>query len=269
MVRPITIGHVTLRNRVVMGDIPTRLETRDNPVERMAAFMAARAEGEVGLILTEGHSPTPRGEWIPSHPCSMTPRTSTNTASSGRRPRRRRTDRPSDTPRRTIRESRIMRRSNRRRVRAHRQTRTVTDPKSDEFGLTAEGRAQMIPSGRAKLMDKRVVWSGTHLSQAGLIERPVRAQVKITPAGLEVLRSRSDRVDVSVLRDYPAYREFRERSRAKQPADSSAVEMRDSGEASSPEDLIDSEVAENRAGVEGEILKKALSLSPLVFEDFV
>jgi 2,4-dienoyl-CoA reductase (NADPH2) len=40
----------------------TRLETRDNPVERMAAFMAARAEGEVGLILTEGHSLTPRGE---------------------------------------------------------------------------------------------------------------------------------------------------------------------------------------------------------------
>jgi len=50
-----------------------------------------------------------------------------------------------------------------------------------------------------------------------------------------------------VLRDYPAYREFRERSRAKQPADSSAVEMRESGETSSPEDLIDAAVAENRA----------------------
>jgi restriction system protein len=28
-------------------------------------------------------------------------------------------------------------------------TRTVTDAMSDEFGLTAEERAQMIPSGRA------------------------------------------------------------------------------------------------------------------------
>lgn len=61
-----------------------------------------------------------------------------------------------------------------------RSTRTVTDAMSDEFGLTAEERAQMIPSGRAKLMDNRVAWSLTHLSQAGLIERPVRAQVKIT-----------------------------------------------------------------------------------------
>ena len=51
-------------------------------------------------------------------------------------------------------------------------TRTVTDAMSDEFGLTAEERAQMIPSGRAKLMDNRVAWSLTHLSQAGLIERP-------------------------------------------------------------------------------------------------
>jgi 2,4-dienoyl-CoA reductase (NADPH2) len=68
MLRPITIGHVTLRNRVVMGAMHTRLETRDNPVERMAAFMAARAEGEVGLILTEGHSPTPEGRMDPESP---------------------------------------------------------------------------------------------------------------------------------------------------------------------------------------------------------
>ena len=148
-------------------------------------------------------------------------------------------------------------------------TRTIINAMSDEFGLTAEERAQMIPSGRAKLMDNRIGWSLTHLSQAGLIERPARAQVKITPAGLEVLRSHPDRVDVSVLRDYPAYREFRERSKAKQPADSAAVDMRDSGETSSPEDLIDAAVAENRAAVEGEILKRALSLSPTGFENLV
>jgi restriction system protein len=149
-----------------------------------------------------------------------------------------------------------------------RSTRTVTDAMSDEFGLTAQERAQLIPSG-SKLMDNRVGWSLTHLSQAGLIERPARAQVKITPAGLEVLGSHPDRVDVSVLRDYPAYREFRERSRAKQPADSSAVDMRESGETSSPEDLIDAAVAENRAAVEGEILKKALGLTPTGFENLV
>lgn len=89
MLRPITIGHVTCGTASSWA-MHTRLETRDNPVERMAAFMAARAEGEVGLILTESHPPTPEGRMDPESSCSMTPRTSTNTASSGRRPRRRR-----------------------------------------------------------------------------------------------------------------------------------------------------------------------------------
>jgi restriction endonuclease Mrr len=89
-------------------------------------------------------------------------------------------------------------------------------------------------------------WSLTHLSQAGLIERPVRAQVKIPSAGLDVVRTHPDRVDVSVLRDYPAYREFRERSRAKHPANSAAADMRDSGEKSSPADLIGAAVAARR-----------------------
>jgi restriction system protein len=34
-------------------------------------------------------------------------------------------------------------------------TRTIINAMSDEFGLTAEERAQMIPSGRAKLIDNR------------------------------------------------------------------------------------------------------------------
>jgi restriction system protein len=41
------------------------------------------------------------------------------------------------------------------------------------------------------------------------------------------------------------------------------------GETSSPEDLIDAAVSENRAAVEGEILKKALSLTPTGFENLV
>ena len=150
-----------------------------------------------------------------------------------------------------------------------RSTRNVIVAMSDEFGLTADERAELLPSGRSKSMDNRVGWSLTHLSQAGLIERPMRAQVRITPAGREVLRSHLDRVDMSVLRTYPSYREFRERSKSKQPAISPALDVRDDGETASPQDLIDAAVAENRAAVEGEILKKALGLSPTGFEDLV
>ncbi|MFP3275737.1 MAG: NADPH-dependent 2,4-dienoyl-CoA reductase [Paraburkholderia sp.] len=58
---PLQVGRTTLRNRMVMGAMHTRLETLDRPVERLAAFYSARAKGEIGLILTGGYSPTPEG----------------------------------------------------------------------------------------------------------------------------------------------------------------------------------------------------------------
>jgi 2,4-dienoyl-CoA reductase (NADPH2) len=62
------VGAVTLRNRIVMGAMHTRLETLDRPHERVAAFYRTRAQGEVGLILTCGHSPNREGIFEPNAP---------------------------------------------------------------------------------------------------------------------------------------------------------------------------------------------------------
>ncbi len=61
LLSPLKVGGATLPNRMVMGAMHTRLETLDRPHERLAAFYAARARGEVGLILTGGFSPVPEG----------------------------------------------------------------------------------------------------------------------------------------------------------------------------------------------------------------
>jgi 2,4-dienoyl-CoA reductase (NADPH2) len=61
LLAPLRIGRTTIPNRMVMGAMHTRLETLDRPQERLAAFYAARARGEVGLILTGGYSPVPEG----------------------------------------------------------------------------------------------------------------------------------------------------------------------------------------------------------------
>lgn len=61
LLAPLELGRTTVRNRMVMGAMHTRLGTLDRPVERLAAFYGARAKGEVGLILTGGYSPTPEG----------------------------------------------------------------------------------------------------------------------------------------------------------------------------------------------------------------
>jgi 2,4-dienoyl-CoA reductase (NADPH2) len=61
---PLTIGNVTLKNRVLMGSIHLGLEDIPGGIERMARFYADRARGGVGLIVTGGVGPNPEGAAI-------------------------------------------------------------------------------------------------------------------------------------------------------------------------------------------------------------
>ncbi|MDR5804860.1 NADPH-dependent 2,4-dienoyl-CoA reductase [Caballeronia sp. LZ001] len=61
LLAPLKVGSVPLRNRMVMGAMHTRIETLTRPDERLAAFYAERAAGEVGLIVSGGFSPNAEG----------------------------------------------------------------------------------------------------------------------------------------------------------------------------------------------------------------
>lgn len=152
------------------------------------------------------------------------------------------------------------------------RSRVVKEAMTDQFELTDRERAEMLPSGRQRTMDNRVGWSLTYLSQAGLVQRPARGQVQITDAGRAALKANPNRIDMKLLERYPSYVEFRDRTRS---AASAAIGQDDRPElapsaepvaAISPQDLADRAVAENRAAMQGELLKKALALDPKGFE---
>ncbi|MEI4231499.1 NADPH-dependent 2,4-dienoyl-CoA reductase [Roseovarius sp. D22-M7] len=72
MLSPIDLGHVTLKNRVIMGSMHTGLEeTRD--WDRVAEFYAARARADVGLMITGGMAPNPEGGVFPGAAGLYTP----------------------------------------------------------------------------------------------------------------------------------------------------------------------------------------------------
>jgi 2,4-dienoyl-CoA reductase (NADPH2) len=58
---PLDLGFTTLKNRVIMGSMHTGLEENPDGLERLAAYFAERARGEVGLIVTGGFSPNLEG----------------------------------------------------------------------------------------------------------------------------------------------------------------------------------------------------------------
>jgi 2,4-dienoyl-CoA reductase (NADPH2) len=59
--RPLDLGFTSLRNRVLMGSMHVGLEEAPGGLQRLAAFYAERARGEVGLIVTGGIAPNERG----------------------------------------------------------------------------------------------------------------------------------------------------------------------------------------------------------------
>ena len=81
----------------------------------------------------------------------------------------------------------------------------------------------MLPSGAQALFTNRVAWAVTHLTQAGLLTRPERGRYLLTERGRKVLQDYPDRVDMTVLSQFPEYQQFRARKSDKQVEKSVAV----------------------------------------------
>ncbi|MFN4129579.1 MAG: 2,4-dienoyl-CoA reductase FMN-binding domain-containing protein, partial [Paracoccaceae bacterium] len=64
LLAPLDLGHIRLRNRVLMGSMHTGLEETGD-WGRVAAFYAARAAGGAGLIVTGGMAPNREGGVFP------------------------------------------------------------------------------------------------------------------------------------------------------------------------------------------------------------
>lgn len=64
LLAPLELGHVTLKNRVLMGSMHTGLEELGD-WNRVAEFYAARARGGVGLMVTGGVAPNREGGVFP------------------------------------------------------------------------------------------------------------------------------------------------------------------------------------------------------------
>lgn len=61
LLSPLDLGHITLKNRVLMGSMHVGLEHEVGPLKKMAAYFARRAEGNCGIIITGGVAPNAEG----------------------------------------------------------------------------------------------------------------------------------------------------------------------------------------------------------------
>ena len=96
--------------------------------------------------------------------------------------------------------------------REHQQA-ALVEALADQFSLTPEERAELIPSGRKTKLYDRVSWARNYLTGAGLLERTGRGRSSITQRGREVLAGNPERIDNTYLRQFPEFREYLRPSR--------------------------------------------------------
>lgn len=63
--KPLDLGFVTLKNRIMMGSMHTGLEEDKNGLHRLAAFYKERADAQVALMVTGGFAPNRAGRLAP------------------------------------------------------------------------------------------------------------------------------------------------------------------------------------------------------------
>jgi restriction system protein len=110
-----------------------------------------------------------------------------------------------------------------------------------------------------------VHWAVTYLYQSGLLRRPRRGVVRITPRGQEVLAKHPDRVDLSVLVQFEEFIEFRGHSRQADRAGSVA----ETAAEATPRETVAAAVEEANAAVAAEVLDRARERGPAFLEHLV
>ncbi|MCB1805578.1 MAG: restriction endonuclease [Candidatus Competibacteraceae bacterium] len=138
---------------------------------------------------------------------------------------------------------------------------------ADEFGLTEEERNELLPSGSQAVFNNRVGWARSYLKQAGLLASPKRGYFVITQKGKDLLANKPDKVDVSVLEQYPEFIEFK--NRRKDKGESETAEEVESETIQTPEDALASAYSKLRQALESEILNAVKEASPSFFERLV
>lgn len=141
----------------------------------------------------------------------------------------------------------------------------------DEFSLTLDERAKLLPSGKQRVLHNRAHWAKFYLMKAGLVSFPKRGMFVATDAGKKLLAQNPDAIDLDLLRTYPSFEEFyrgdhgsNELSANTAPTAPPAILS-----AATPEEQIETAFIALQSALRTELLERISHNSPAFFEDLI
>lgn len=142
----------------------------------------------------------------------------------------------------------------------------------DEFGLTPEERARLLPSGRQRILHNRAHWAKFYLMKAGLVSFPKRGSFVATDVGRELLGRNPSKIDVELLRQYPSFEEFYRGDHAGgevTAAATAAAPQSTSLPSATPEEEIEKAYSTLLAALRTDLLHRMLQNTPTFFEGLI
>src|SRR5690606_29931424 len=95
---------------------------------------------------------------------------------------------------------------------------------SEYFNLSDAEKRERLPGGSQLTYQNRCNWATIYLYNAGLLERPQRGVYRISEAGQKLLSKKPDRIDISVLNEFPQFLAWRAKGSKRKASSKSSEE---------------------------------------------
>jgi restriction system protein len=138
---------------------------------------------------------------------------------------------------------------------------------ANQFALSPEEKAELLPSGRQPVFDNRVAWAKSYLQQAGILKPTRRAHFQITERGQHLLSENPPRIDIEYLERFPEFIEFRYGQKTTTPE--LATRTLEEQVQSTPEEILEAAYQRIRNELAVELLKRVKQAPPEFFERLV
>lgn len=142
---------------------------------------------------------------------------------------------------------------------------------SDEFGLTEDEKAELLPSGKQTIVANRIHWAKTYLKQAGLVDATRWGHFVITERGCTVLRQNPKAIDNRLLETFDEFQDFKTRQRAQDASTDLRSPQKDvvGNSSETPDEIMRAAHKTIENTLRSEMLDKIRDASPAFFEGLV
>lgn len=148
---------------------------------------------------------------------------------------------------------------------------SVIEELTEEFGLTDDEKAELLPSGKQTVVANRIHWAKTYLKQAGLVDATRRGHFVVSDRGRAVLGKNPSVIDNNLLESFTEFQNFKNRQKTPSADGSgeSEPELPPLGDKRTPDEVMREAHRRIEDALRGEMIEKIREASPAFFEGLV